>query len=71
VGVTLHRSKVYANILTVWEKADFDIDVAQGKNLADASKESWCPAPHLVFVTECHFKYVRVAVGLILRMHQD
>jgi hypothetical protein len=28
------------NIVIVWEKADYEIDVAQGKNLADASKEA-------------------------------
>jgi nucleoside-diphosphate-sugar epimerase len=29
-----------ANVLVVWETADFDKDVAQGKNIADASIEA-------------------------------
>jgi hypothetical protein len=59
VGVTLHWSKVYANILTVWEKANFDIDVAQGKNLADASIEAgvqhliWSSLPNVTSSTYC------------------
>jgi hypothetical protein len=31
----------------VWERADFDIDVAQGKNLADASK--YADVQHLIW----------------------
>jgi hypothetical protein len=59
VGVTLHRTKVYANISTVWEKANFDIDVAQGKNLADASKEAgvqhliWSSLPNVTSSAYC------------------
>ena len=47
------------DISMVWEKANFDIDVAQGKNLADASNEAgvqhliWSSLPNVTTSMYC------------------
>ena len=47
------------NILIVWEKADMQMDIAQGKNIADASKEAdvqhliWSSLPNVTASKNC------------------